>query len=236
MQVLSDNGGVSGDAAYPGLHLEHTSTVDRVAEELRRAVFDGELTAGTPLREVALADSLGVSRSTVREAFGTLVAEGIATRSPHRGVTVSVPDPDSVRDICRARAVLETAGVRRWPTASDAARDSVRTALFAYAEAVGDGAPYQVLNDRHLALHLSLVALLDSPRLLATAHSLGDELRLALAQIDRVRRNTHAQADTHGHLLRLLDDGDLDAAEAEIARHLADAEVDILFALALPAG
>src|SRR4051812_25580034 len=31
------------------------STVDRVAEELRRSLFDGELAPGTKLREVALA-------------------------------------------------------------------------------------------------------------------------------------------------------------------------------------
>ncbi len=102
---------------FGSLSLEHSSTVDRVADELRRAVFDGELESGTPLREVALAESLGVSRPTVREALAILVAEGLATREPNRGVSVARPDPDSVRDVCRARAVLEGAGVRRWPTA-----------------------------------------------------------------------------------------------------------------------
>jgi hypothetical protein len=51
---------------FGSLSLEHSSTVDRVADELRRAVFDGELESGTPLREVALAESLGVSRPTIR--------------------------------------------------------------------------------------------------------------------------------------------------------------------------
>ena len=45
---------------FETLNLAHSSTVDRVAEELRRALFEGELDPGTPLREVALADSLGV--------------------------------------------------------------------------------------------------------------------------------------------------------------------------------
>ncbi|MGH3361697.1 MAG: GntR family transcriptional regulator, partial [Nocardioides sp.] len=84
---------------FSSLHLEHSSTVDRVADELRRAVFEGELGSGTPLRELALADSLGVSRSTVREALGVLVSDGIVTREPNRGVSVSKPDPGSVRDV-----------------------------------------------------------------------------------------------------------------------------------------
>ena len=44
------------------------------------AIFDGDLESGTPLREVAIAASLGVSRPTVREALTVLVAEGLATR------------------------------------------------------------------------------------------------------------------------------------------------------------
>src|SRR4051795_11829407 len=89
-------------APFSTLHLELSSTVDRVADELRRAVFDGELESGTPLREVALAASLGVSRPTVREALGMLVAEGLATREPNRGVSVSTPDAGSVHDVCAA--------------------------------------------------------------------------------------------------------------------------------------
>src|SRR5690349_3575495 len=98
--------------------LEQTSTVDRVVEELRRAVFEGELESGTPLREVALAESLGVSRPTVREALTVLVADGLATREPNRGVSVSTPEPGSVRDVCAARLVLEGAGIRSWRGAS----------------------------------------------------------------------------------------------------------------------
>jgi DNA-binding GntR family transcriptional regulator len=167
---------------FERLSVEHTSTVDRVADELRRAAFEGEVESGTPLREVAIAESLGVSRSTVREALGLLVAEGIATRSPNRGVHVASPDPDSVRDVCRARAVLEVEGVRRWPGASEQARDAVRSALVDYTAAVREGASYQRLNDKHLALHLALVGLIDSPRLMQMAESLYAELRLALAQ------------------------------------------------------
>ena len=77
---------------FATLHVEHSSTVDRAAAELRRAIFDGEIESGTPLRELALAESLGVSRPTVREALGMLVAEGLATRQPNRGVNVAAPE------------------------------------------------------------------------------------------------------------------------------------------------
>ena len=215
------------------LSLEHSSTVDRVAQELRRAMFDGELESGTPLREVALADSLGVSRPTVREALSVLVSEGLAVREPNRGVAVAVPDPDSIRDVCRARAVLEEAGVRRWPEAGEELRNEVRSALVAYTSAVRAEAPYEELNERHLAFHVALVGLTGSPRLVRLADALVLELKLALAQVDRLRRNAHDQADTHVHLVRLLDRSDVDGASAYLAQHLVDAEASLLAALDL---
>ena len=218
----------SSTDAFGSLRLEHSSTVDRVADELRRAVFEGELESGTPLREVALAESLGVSRPTLREALALLVAEGLATREPNRGVSVARPDPDSVRDVSTARAVLETAGVRTWPHASEEAREAVRRALGDYERAVAEDASYQELNQRHLAIHLSLVGLTGSPRLVSMAESVVAELRLALAQIDRVRRNARDQAGSHHHLLDLLESGDIDAAVADLEQHLAGAEDAII--------
>jgi DNA-binding GntR family transcriptional regulator len=218
----------SSTDAFGSLSLEHSSTVDRVADELRRAVFEGELESGTPLREVALAESLGVSRPTLREALALLVVEGLATREPNRGVSVRRPDPESVRDVSTARTVLETAGVRTWPHASEEAREAVRRALGDYERAVAEGASYQELNQRHLAIHLSLVGLTGSPRLVSMAESIVAELRLALAQIDRVRRNARDQAGSHHHLLDLLEAGEIDAAVAELGEHLHGAEDAII--------
>jgi len=217
----------------PAVPEVSSSTVDRVAAELRRAVFDGELESGTPLREVALAASLGVSRPTVREALTVLVAEGLATREPNRGVSVASPQAGSVHDVCRARLVLEGAGIRAWRSATEDRRAEVRESLAAYIEAIESDASYQELNERHLDFHVSLVGLTGSPRLVAMQQNLVLELKLALAQVDRLRRNAHDQADTHAALVRLLDEDRLDAAYDFLVAHLEDAERDIVGALEL---
>jgi GntR family transcriptional repressor for pyruvate dehydrogenase complex len=59
-----------------------------VADELRRAVFEGEIESGTPLREVALAESLGVSRPTVREALATMELMGVVDTHAGAGTFV----------------------------------------------------------------------------------------------------------------------------------------------------
>lgn len=222
---------------FATLQVEHATTVERVAAELRRAVFDGEVESGTPLRELALADSLGVSRPTVREALTVLVAEGLAIREPNRGVSVATPRADSVRDVCRARWVLEGAGVRAWADADDVRRRAVRDALDSYTGAVRAGdATYKELNERHLAFHVSLVALTGSPRVVQMADMLMDELKLALAQVERINRNAHDQADSHESLMTLLEADRIDGPDGAyqfLRRHIEDAEAEIIRALGL---
>ena len=213
---------------FSTLSLEPVSTVDRVVEELRRSLFEGELDPGTALREVALAEALGVSRSTVREALGVLVAEGLADRVPNKGTAVHELTAEEIHDVCQARAVLETAGVQRWRDASEDARDAVRTALAEFSRLAGTSATSHELTAAHLQIHQALTGLTESPRLIAMAESLYAEIRLALASVDRARKNALEQAHSHGDLLQLLERGDLAEAEAALTAHLAGAEKSLV--------
>ena len=223
------------DAALSGpfstLSLEPVSTVDRVAEELRRSLFEGELGPGTALREVALAEALGVSRSTVREALGLLVAEGLADRVPNKGTQVRRLDPDQVRDVCQARVVIETAGIRRWDEADESLRDDVRRSLDAFSDLTHTDYTPAEFTAAHLAVHRALSALTGSERLVAVAESLHAEVRVALAHVDRARGNATEQVHSHADLLSLLEKGDLEAAVDELAEHLGGAEESMLEAI-----
>ncbi len=221
----------AGSSPFATLSLDPVSTVDRVAEELRRSLFEGELEPGTALREVALADALGVSRSTVREALGMLVAEGLADRVPNKGTQVRRLDPDQVRDVCEARMVIETAGVRRWNDADETLRSDVRRALDAFADLTHGDYTAAEFTAAHLAIHRSLSALTGSERLVAVAESLHAEVRLALAHVDRARGNATEQVHSHADLLAMLEKGDLEAAADELADHLGGAEASMLEAI-----
>ena len=210
---------------YDSLELEQTSTVDRAADALRQALFAGELDPGTPLREVALADSLGIARSTVREALGLLAAEGLVNRIPYRGVVVAALDPGDVHDVIAARLALEEAGVRAWTQAPTDAREAVHEALEAYARSAGAGAG--PVAEAHLGFHRALVGLTGSSRLVAVAEALHGELRLALAGVDRRRGNIREQVAAHRALLEVIESGDVEAAVEAIRDHLADAEQSI---------
>lgn len=125
------------------------------------------------------------------------------------------------------------AGIRGWDTADAEARNRVRTRLDSYVGALRARASYQELNERHLAFHVSLVELTGSPRLVAMQEALVTELKLALAQVERINRNAHDQADSHTALVELLECGDLAAAQTFLQAHLDDAADEICTALRL---
>jgi DNA-binding GntR family transcriptional regulator len=86
---------------------------DTVAEWLRTEILYGGLKAGTRLQQEEIAARLGVSSTPVREAFGTLEAEGLLEREPHRGVVVARRDADDVDELIEVRALIEVLAIRR---------------------------------------------------------------------------------------------------------------------------
>ena len=65
-------------AAAARLRVAVPSVADRVAAELRLQLAEGLLLPGARLTESTIAEELGVSRNTVREAFAELAAERLA--------------------------------------------------------------------------------------------------------------------------------------------------------------
>lgn len=204
--------------------IDRSSTTDRVADALRTMLFAGDLAPGEPLREVALADGFRVARSTVREALRLLAAERLVTRYPNRGVVVTELTEADIAEIFDARLLLETAGVRAGATGADLS--PVTTALSAYAAAVRADDPVEQTHT-HLEFHTSLVALLGNSRLVASADALTADLRLALASVDRARRNARVQVADHRRLVTLMRSGDPASATAALERHLRGAAVSV---------
>ncbi|WBU37467.1 GntR family transcriptional regulator [Homoserinibacter sp. YIM 151385] len=97
---------------------------EQVIAALRQAILDFQLTPGQRLVERELIESLGVSRTTVREAIRELASEGLVTVVPQRGAIVSAPSLDDAIDLYEVRASLESLVVQRF--VERASQDQVR--------------------------------------------------------------------------------------------------------------
>ncbi|WP_448955806.1 GntR family transcriptional regulator [Labrys neptuniae] len=84
------------------------SKSDAAYRALKRAILDQTLAAGKKLPEDSIGESLGVSRTIVRQALARLTGEGLIELQPHRGACVAQPSLEESRDIFVVRRILET--------------------------------------------------------------------------------------------------------------------------------
>jgi DNA-binding GntR family transcriptional regulator len=91
-----------------------TGSVTEIAyERIRSLIVDGRLGAGARLHQGQLADSLGISRTSVREALHRLTSEALVEFHSQRGFFVAEPlHLDAVVNRLEVRLLLE-AGIAR---------------------------------------------------------------------------------------------------------------------------
>ncbi|HSG98684.1 MAG TPA: GntR family transcriptional regulator, partial [candidate division Zixibacteria bacterium] len=70
-------------------HIKNRNNISAdLADTLRELIVNGALRPGERINEARLAESLGVSRTPLRESLMTLCAEGAAQAIPRRGFFV----------------------------------------------------------------------------------------------------------------------------------------------------
>ncbi|MGE2836158.1 GntR family transcriptional regulator [Mycobacterium sp. SMC-4] len=74
---------------------------------LSEKIAAGEVTPGTRLKESALAESLGFSRTPIREALRRLAADGLVVVLPNRGAQVVSYTADEIDAFFSVRVILE---------------------------------------------------------------------------------------------------------------------------------
>jgi DNA-binding GntR family transcriptional regulator len=165
--------GASSAAAR--LRVAVPSVADRVADELRLQLAEGILLPGTRLTESTIAEDLGVSRNTVREAFAELASERLVVRHPNRGVFVSSLEPGDIHDVYTVRRAIEVSAIRGGgsPEAVAAVRAAVEEGKRAAAANDDEG-----LGTANQHFHGAIVALAGSRRLNTIMAQVLAEMRL----------------------------------------------------------
>lgn len=86
---------------------------DRVYESLRKGLFQGDFTSGQRVTEQEIAESLGVSRTPVREALNVFRKQGVLEQSHGGAYVFSSPTIKQVEDIFEIRRLLEPLAARK---------------------------------------------------------------------------------------------------------------------------
>lgn len=111
-----------------------TKASDRAYDMIRAMILSGELAAGDPVREEALAGRCGVSRTPVRDALRRLEADLMIRKTDSQRSFVSDWSLDDVGDAFELRVMLERYAAKR---AAERMTAEVLRQLRACNEAIG---------------------------------------------------------------------------------------------------
>ncbi|WP_068318500.1 GntR family transcriptional regulator [Polycladidibacter hongkongensis] len=189
---------------------------NQIFAALREEIIRGTLAPGEKLRQDHIAARFATSHVPVREALLRLVATGLATSEPRRGVRIAPLDPQELGDVVEMRTALETMALKHAMAKMKASHlKGIEQAMLAC-----DRATSAMEQDRwNRAFHYGLVAACAMPRLLETI----EHLQLISARHFNVnwKDSWKQTVDRDHHLIfQLVKQGETVAAQAALARHL----------------
>ncbi|MBV9603721.1 MAG: GntR family transcriptional regulator [Solirubrobacterales bacterium] len=178
--------GLLADSQTWGLAaVERRSTTDHVLRELRAAIVSGRIGPSQPLREAALAETLGTGRSAIREAVRHLVQEGLVEYRLNKGSFVRMLSVADVDDVYLAREAIEVSAVRHAlrqeePFDLEPLTQTLGRITTAAQDAAADQPPGTALIAADLDFHREMVRLSASPRLIRAHETLAAEAQMLL--------------------------------------------------------
>ena len=131
-----------------------------VAELLRQRIFNRELTPGSWIDELKLAEEYGISRTPLREALKVLATEGLVTMKVRRGAYVTEVSERDLADVYHLLALLESDAAGVVAIEATAAQLKELTALHKELEkSVGQRERFFEINE---AFHMRLLEIADN--------------------------------------------------------------------------
>jgi DNA-binding GntR family transcriptional regulator len=196
-----------------------------VFDALRKAIIEGQLEEGEPLRQDEIARLFNTSRIPVREAISRLEEQGLVKTQRYKGAVVAGLSPKETAEIFDLRALVEPEIIRNAvPLMSKALLTEAREKCAAFSSAT-DPMTYGDLNR---AFHETLYS----------ASDLQFFQEIADNAIDRVERQIRAQlvmsngmeraGREHFAILEACEKGDADLASNLTREHIQGAKASLL--------
>ena len=198
-----------------------------VYEVLWSRFLDGTYKSGDRLPEAAIAEELGVSRTPVREALGSMLAEGLVTPAA-RGVVVSGLDHEAMRRLFEFRGNLEgfatglTAARSRDGLIAPVWFNHLKESASEFTTAIESGHSADAAKS-NMRFHELIVE--ESGNEFATSAHRRAIARLSVSTAINLEHRDWAReaARQHDLLTEAIGDGDVEAARTLAEAHIADA-------------
>ena len=141
--------------------LSPRALYEEVAELLRQRIFKRELTPGSWIDELKIAEAYGISRTPLRDALKVLAAEGLVTMKVRRGAYVTEVSERDLAEVYHLLSLLESDAASAVASSASDAQLEVLKSLHQELEAAArpesqDRARFFEVNERFHMLLLEI--------------------------------------------------------------------------------
>ena len=205
-----------------------TMSVNAALLEVLRADFlNGRVPAGIKLKIPELCSRYSVSPGAVREALSRLVSEGLVDYADQRGFWSTSVDLNGLRDLTRARILVEKEAIADAIRYGDTAwEQQLRHALeeLCHIPRAGQGTEAQDWTAGHKRFHQALVAACTSPWLIRLHNLFYDQTeryRLISASAGAIVHGSSRDVEAeHGRIVEVVIQRDIEKAQFLMETHL----------------
>jgi len=199
---------------------ERKSLGQHVFESIKQAIIGGEIPSGQRLVESRLAETLGISRTPVREAIHKLEREGFLGKRPRGGFVVLGLDSIDIEETFGIRSVLEGYAARLAAIKHEESDLEPLEAHISVFQQHLDKGKLERLPDINTEFHDMLYALSKSPRLIKMINDLRDQIFRYRQMILRDTELAAMSNADHIQMLKHIKQRDAEGVEKLVHEHL----------------
>jgi DNA-binding GntR family transcriptional regulator len=197
---------------------ERKSLGEHVFESLKHSIIRGKISSGEWLVESHIAETLGISRTPVREAIHKLEREGLIERQPRGGFTVLGLDRNDIEETFGIRSVLEGYAARLAAVKHDAQElEDLENKIGEFQNAL-DRKKMKLLPAINTEFHDLLYGLSKSPKLINMINGLRDQIYRYREMILKERK--FASTSNLDHKKMYIRRRDAEGAERLVRDHI----------------
>lgn len=199
---------------------ERKSLGEHVFESLKHSIVRGKISSGEWLVESHIAETLGISRTPVREAIHKLEREGLIERQPRGGFTVLGLKREDIEETFGIRSVLEGYAARLGAVKHEAQElEKLENKIDEFQNAL-DRKKMNLLPAINTEFHDLLYSLSKSPRLINMINGLRDQIYRYRQMILKERKFASTSNLDHKKMLKYIRKRDAEGAERLVRDHI----------------
>ena len=193
---------------------------EQISDFIKDMIMNQELRPGERIPEDRIAETLGVSRTPIREAIRLLQQLGLVDIVPRRFARVVEIDSDTKRNLGELRIAIDTISVRRLAETATNEQCDILTGIAEECLKLSQTGNRVELFRKDSDFHITMARMSGNPYLENIVEGLTSRVQLMLANSYSGLKYSRTEHFTHFEIIESLRRHDVDLAVEQAVKHL----------------